>query len=327
MISIVRNNQIINLLILVPYTFIVRAHSLIYPQLYEIGEDDSFLAKWIFSWLGENALLHSIISVLLVYAIAVIVAVLANKYRLFQRQNLFSAYFFVLLASLISEIQVLSPVLIALGFFTLYIRSCMMIYRNHLNVFEIFNMGLFALLSGMLYPPFMMLIIASFFVILFFEGFDVKAFLLLILGVLAMAIIIYSFFYFFDIPFSTDTETLGMSRVLSDGSYWVFDRILYVSIVMLLMLFGLSSYYTFLKKKIIDARKRITFLFLITILMSVIPFLFVATDIYFLLVLALLGSLFIAFYLDGLRNNVLVETIHLILIIILFGFQFSFINI
>ncbi|MDG2449338.1 MAG: DUF6427 family protein [Saprospiraceae bacterium] len=199
--------------------------------------------------------------------------------------------------------------------------------QNHLNVFEIFNMGLFALLSGMLYPPFMMLIIASFFVILFFEGFDVKAFLLLILGVLAMAIIIYSFFYFFDIPFSTDTETLGMSRVLSDGSYWVFDRILYVSIVMLLMLFGLSSYYTFLKKKIIDARKRITFLFLITILMSVIPFLFVATDIYFLLVLALLGSLFIAFYLDGLRNNVLVETIHLILIIILFGFQFSFINI
>ncbi|MDG2449203.1 MAG: hypothetical protein P8M34_06180, partial [Saprospiraceae bacterium] len=111
-------------MILVPYTFIVRAHSLIYPQLYEIGEDDSFLAKWIFSWLGENALLHSIISVLLVYAIAVIVAALANKYRLFQRQNLFSAYFFVLLASLISEIQVLSPVLIALGFFTLYIRSC-----------------------------------------------------------------------------------------------------------------------------------------------------------------------------------------------------------
>ena len=327
MISLVSNNQIINLLILLPYTFVLRLHSLMYPQLYIVTQDDSFFTNWIYSLLGENALVHSIVAALMVYAIAVIIGVLANKFRLFQRPNLYASYFFVLLASLISEVQMLSPVLLALLFFALYIRSCMMIYRYHLRDFEIFNMGLFAMMAGLLYSPFLMLLFASLFVVLFFEGVNIKSFLLLIMGMLATAIIIYSTFYFFDILATKEVETLGLSKIISDSSYWVFERVMYTAIILAFVIFGSSRYYSFLKKKIIDARKRITFLFLLTILMSITPIFFIGTDVHFLLILALLSSFFLAFFFDGRRNTILVEVIHFALLIVLFGFQFNIITV
>lgn len=327
MISIVSNNQIINLLILLPYTFVLRVHSLLYPQLYQVTEDDSFLTQWIFSILGDNAFFHSILAALLVYIIAVIIGTLANRFRLFQRQNLFVSYFFVILASLINEVQVLSPVLIALVFFTLYLRSCLMIYRYHLSDFEIFNMGLFAMLAGLIYSPLLMLLFASLFVVLFFEGVNIKAFLLLLMGIAASAIIVYSVFYFFDLITSTGIQTLGLSKVISNLEYWTFDRMVYGGVILFSVIFGISRYYSFLKKKVIDARKRITFLFLTTILMMITPIFFIGADIHFLLILALMSSFFIAFYFDGKRNNFLVESIHMFLLIILFGFQFNIISI
>ena len=327
MISIVSNNQIVNLLILLPYTFGVRAHSLLYPELYQVSDNDSFFAHWFFSRLGENALWQSIVATLIIYSIAILIGFLSNKYRLFQRSNLFAPYFFVLLASLIGEVQMLSPVIIALLFFALYLRSSLMIYRYHLSAFEIFNVGLFAMLAGLIYPPLLMLIFASFFVIFFFEGVNIKAFLLLILGMISVVIIVYSVFYFFGISTITEGEIFGISKVLTDASYWTFNRILYSVVIIFLVLFGMSRYYNFLKKKIIDARKRITFLFLTTILMLLIPLFYVGTDIHFLLILSLMGSFFAAFYFDGRRNNFLVESVHFILLIMLFGFQFNLINI
>ncbi|MEE9374092.1 MAG: DUF6427 family protein [Saprospiraceae bacterium] len=327
MVSTVRNNQIVNLLILLPYTLIVRAHSLLYPKVYEVSSDDSILSRWILSMLGENALFHSILSALLIYCVAVIVANLSNKYRIFQKQNLYGAFFFVLLASLIAEVQMLTPALLGLLFFTLYLKSCMTIYRYHFKEFEIFNVGLFAMLAGLVYPPLMMLLFASLFVILFFEGVDTKAFLLLILGMVSTAIIVLSLFYFFDLYTFSDEGTLGLSKVITGKTYWVWDRIFYCGVVFFWVLFGLAKFYSFQKKKIIDARKRISFLALLTILLVIIPFFFIGSDIHFLLILSLMASFSIALYFDSLKNNIIVEMIHLLLIITLFGFQFNWINI
>ena len=327
MLSFFSNNQVFNLIILILYTIILRIKSFLDPKVYEIKDDDSALTKWIFSLLGENAFVHVTFSTIIILISAILISNICNSLRIFQIQNLLPSFFFVLLSSLIVEVQVFSPALLGLFFFVLYLRSCMMIYRYHLSFFEIFNIGVWAVLAGIVYTPFYMLLFASIFIIIFFEGLDPKKFLLFFFGVISIALIQGATFFFFDLNSDNGSEMLGLSKYFFSMSYWTFERQLFAGLISLCTVFGLSRYYGSLKKKIMDARKRITFLFLITVLLISIPFFFITTDIHYFVILSLLSALLLALYFDGHKKTLYLEVFHIIFLIILFGFQFNLFSI
>jgi len=286
-------------------------------------ENDSVIATLLLNLFGDNPIVHSVLASLIICSVAIIIGRLSNKYRLFSRQNLYSAYFFVLLASFTSEIQVLSPALISLLFVTLFIRSCLNIYRYHLSGYEVFNIGVFASLAALIYPPFIILTVVALIAVLFFVGFNLKDVLKLIFGIISILIIAFSIFFFFELGDSNYLDHFGRSIYLFSSSYWNSDRIIYFAVIGLFSSLGIIGYYNFLKKKIIDARKKISFLYFILFFMFITPLFFVNTDIYYILGIAVITSFFIGLFLDGYRNNIGAEMIHLILLIALFSIQFN----
>lgn len=323
MVSIVKSNQIINYIILLPYTIAIRIHSLLHPQLYQTSESDTISAKFVLNLLGHSPIVHSIISLLLIYLCGVLIAQMANSYRIFQRQNLYPAYFFVILASLTSELQILSPALLAVVFFVLFISCSLMIYRKALTGTEIFNVGALAVLSALLYPPFTILILVAFFTVIFFIGIEIKSFLKVIMGSISILIISSSlFFYLGHSPFSNNS-LFGFSDSLFLFEYWTFNRVALLVTNILISIIALLKFYGFLKKKVIDARKRISYIYLCLAALMLTPLLFINTDIYFILGLSVTSAVFIGLFLDSFRNSVPAELTQLILLVILFSIQFN----
>ena len=323
MISLFKNNQIFNLLLLIPYTIIIRIHSFLHPEVYNVSEHDSSLARLIFSTIGTNSLLHSILSSAIVVTLALLLGIFSNKYRLFKRPSLYPSFFFVILVSITSEIQQLSPALISLLFLVLFLRSCLKIYRYHLSGSEVFNIGVFTVISALIYPPYTILIVIALVAVVFFIGFNIKDLLRLSFGVFSILIIVISMFFYFDILSLEHLISFGRSRYLFSVNYWIPERIIFAIIITSILGLGFLSYYNFLKKKIIDARKKITFLYIFVIFLLPVPFIFSGTDIYYLMGLCMVGAIFVALFLDGFINNIAAEFIHLSLLLILFGLQFN----
>ena len=326
MISFINKNQFVNVLLLLPYTVALRAYSFLNPNIFNISEDTTVFSRLLLNGIGNNPLIHSILACLLCYAIAALISYVANQGRIFQKQNLYPSFIFVLLSSLIADFQVLSPALIASLVLVFFIQACMKIYRKHNSTLNIFNVGFFASLAILIYTPFTILVLPAFFGLLYFKSIGLKDVLKLISGAMSVIVTCTAVYYFFDL-FSFDfLDNLGRSKYIFASNYWTSERIALGATICVFFIIGLVCYDRFQKKKIIDARKKIGFIFLMVFFLLPVPFLFHSSDIYFLLGLCVIISFIAGLTFDYFKNVLFTETIHLLLLVILFGFQFNLIN-
>lgn len=308
------------------YTLVLRLYSFLNPTIYSTTEDTTALAELLLSGIGNFAWIHSILACLMCYVIGVLMSQLANKGRIFKKQNLYPGFFFVIFSSLVADFQVLSPALIASLLFVFFVQACMKIYRNHYSALDIFNVGLFAALATLIYVHFSILLVASFIGLLYFKSTSLKDILKLLFGALSAFIICISLCYYFDL-FSFDfLNDLGRSKYLFSADYLTIERCSLILALGLFLIIGIISYDSYQKKKIIDARKKITFLYILLVFLLPIPLIFNSSDIYSFLGLCVIVSFFAGLAMDYYNNILFTETLHLALLVILFGFQFNLIN-
>lgn len=311
-------------MLLLPYTIVIRLYSILHPSAYELSDQDTVLTNFIFNYLGQNAWVNTITSILLCYASALLLNHIVNKSRFFNRQTLYPAFFFVILCSFLKEFQTITPALVGILFFVLFLRASMKLYRNALNALQVFNVGFFAIVASLIYTPLCLLVLASLITIGYFMAVNPKDYLKLLLGMACGLSIAISLYYYFDLLSFSFLDDLGRSQFLFSSKEWSPDRMANLGIIVVILLIGIVNYDKFLKKKIIDARKKIAFLFIVLFFLILSPVLIKTTSIYYLQALSVIASLFLALLIDSRNNNVLAEFFHLTILILLFGFQFNF---
>ena len=314
MVSIFRNNDVINFILLLPYVVILRLYSLIYPSAYSISNEDSFLAKEIFSFVS-SPISQAIIAILIIYGQALIINILANNHRLHRLPTALAGMVYVLLTSCIKEFQILSPALIGMTFILLAIFNVFKTYKLIQANPNIFNATFCCALATIVYPPYFIMIIAIFIGFLMMRNFSFKERLQFIIGFGVLFWILGAILFYFDIlewSFLKNIQPPGIFDLssLGDQNLWI-----NFGVAGLLILVVIINYYNYMKKKVIDIRKKIDFFYWILLCSFISLLLYPNIQHQHYLFLSASLAIFLSMTLLIMKNRALAELLHFVSIV------------
>ena len=322
MISVFRNNDVINIFLLLPYAILLRIHSLIYPVAYEGHAMDTFLMTWLYNIIS-SPLIQSILAILLVFTQGILINLIANNHRLHRLPSALSGMVYVLLASITPEFLQLTPALIGMTFVLIAILNVFKTYNQSLAVKSIFNSALASSVAAMCYIPYISVIIALFIGLSMMRNFKFKEKLQFVTGYGVAFWIVGSFLYFtgyFTIDFWDFIAFPGSisSFYSKTSTSWIS-----LGIIVVFVLIALLNYYNFMKKKGIDIRKKIDFFYWLMLcsLLALVIFKDVGFQLYFFLMTPL--ALFLSMGIIMVRKIALLELLHFFAVIAIFYVHFS----
>ena len=321
MVSIFRNNDVINFVLLLPYAIFLRIYSFIYPATYSVSEGDTIVSKWLFSSIS-SPLFQSILAVLIVYAQALIINILTNNHRLHRLPTALAGMIYILLVSSIKEFQLLSPALIGMTFILLATFNVFKTYKQVKASPSIFNATFNCALATVIYPPYFILIFAFFIGFLMMRNFSFKERVQFLIGFGVLFWILGSILFYFNILNWSFLDNMRPPGLFNKSTFTQDHIWISLGLTAALILTVLINYYNYMKKKVIDIRKKIDFFYWI-LLCSFLSLIFYP-DLqhqHFLFPAASL-AIFLSMSLLILKNKMLAEMLHLISIAAIMYFQF-----
>lgn len=312
MITIFKKNDILNLLLLLPYTIVLRAYSLIYPTAYVLTDADSILSHTLFSRLITQPLAQSVIGIILIYIHAILINQIVNKHRIYQRPSMLAAMSYVLITSCIPALQHLTPAMISMTFLILTVFSVFNTHKQTNAVKSITNSALNASLATMIYPPHAIIIIALMIALGMLRSFSNREKLQFVISWIVGFWIVGAFLYFLGLLDWSFWDHIGL--VGSIGDIWQENLATYIHIgaIALLIIVILYNYFNYKKKKEIEIRKKIDFFYWMLLLGLVSLFVFRDLTEQHLLFLCLPIAIFLSLSWVMIRSSVLAEMIHFI---------------
>lgn len=323
MLALFRHNLFINSILLLPYTILVRIHSLIYPQAYISTASDGWFNCSAFSWMVETPRTQAVLAILIIFLQAVSLNYILNKNRLSLRPNLFPGVFYILFVSIAPEYLTLNPILLGNVFVIIVLINLFKAYRVAQCSGPIFNIGFFIAMASAFYFPYLLYLIPCFIGLLMLRSFRMKERFQYFIGALTFMYLLFAMFFYFGLTpdFYLDymKSNISFPAVVPSGLH------IYVP----LALFSMSiiavvyRYYFLRKKKSIQSQKKIDILYWLMICSPLMIIFWNRIDIFSLLVLAIPLSILIGILIYRIKNQLLSEMIHLAILIGVVSFHFG----
>ena len=320
MIQLFKKNDFSHIVILLPYTVLLRLHSLLYPEGFTAIADDGIVNTWIFNELLVLPLAQSLVGILLVYVQALMINLVVNQNRILRTPSALPGLVYVLLMSAVTGFQGLNPLIIAVTFALLASFSVLSVYKKTNVPGKIFNASFLIGLASVFYMPFLVLFITNFIGILSLRNFSIRERLQYLIGLVVVYWIMGSFLYYFDQQGYLTFNAFGWL-----GSIHLFQttsatELIFLVVLGLLILVSVLNYYNFLKKKGIDVRKKIVYFYWFGFCLLLTFLLFQGLSWFHLAIFCVPISVFFGMVLLDLRNTSLAELLHLLMLIgIMYG--------
>lgn len=322
MVGIFRKNEIINVLLLLPYTAILRISSLIHPRGYEVKEEDTFFVHWFFG-IVSSPFIQSLLGVVFVFLQAVMINLLVNDHRLHRLPSALTGMIYILLISSLPELQVISPSLIGTTFVLIAMREIFKTYKMTEASKSISNAAFCSALAAMIYPPYIFTIVAGFVGLTMMRNFSLLERLQYIIGYGVLFWIAGSALYFFDLLDWSFWRSIDFPGIISAIDITDLRTQIILGHLVVMILISLFNYYNFMKKKGIDIRKKIDFFYWILLCSLLCTFFFpiIALDQLHFVVIPL--AFFISMVFLMMKNHAFAELIHISLVVGIFYIQFA----
>lgn len=322
MISVFRKNDVANIFLLLPYTILLRVYSLIHPTAYQLTDIDPV---WLTNFYGvvSSPTVQSIIAILLVFGQAVIINLLGNRHHIFRTPSALGGMLYILLVSAIPELQILSPALVGVTFLLISIYNVFTTYKQTVAASSIFNAALSSAVAAIIYPPYFIAMITIFIGLSMMRNFKMIERFQFVVGYGAMLWIVGVLLFYFDLLNVSMFNKVMPPGALSEMNYTDTKTIWTLGVTLFLILLSLGNYYSYVKKKGIDVRKKISFFYwlLASSFVALLVFRFIDYQHFYFLALSL--SLFVSMAILLIRNIALAELLHLVLLGCLFYYQFG----
>ncbi len=318
MIAIFKKNDLVNFVLLLPYAIVLRLNSLVHPVQYTVKAGDSFITTWLFESVFAAPILQAILGILLVYIHAVLINTMANAHRLHRIPSALSGMSYILLVSCIEELQVLSPALIGMTFVILATYSIFNTYKNSIANSAIFNAALSGALATLIYPPYLILVLAFMVGLGMMRSFNWKEKFQFIFGFSVVFWIVGSFLYsmdWLDWPF---LDQVGISDSYRDLVAVKGGRLYILIGAIFLISVTLFNYYNYKKKKGIDIRKKIDYFYWLILSSFFVLFLFRNMELTYLIFLSLPLAIFIGMTWNNIKSSLISELIHVLILVGIF---------
>ena len=320
MLSLLRTNQLLATLLILPYIIFLHLPVFLYHQTWEPGPA-GFLFHSVYNFLGADGWLLRVLIIFLIFAEAFIINRIVLKHRLAKEYNLFPGLFFALIACSIPEFLVPAPVHFSNFFLILAISELLETYRKSNCADKIFNTGLGISIASCFYFP------SSFFVLLGLFGFNlmravkVKELLIFLSGFLVPYVLIGAYMLWTDQMagwyqqhFLAAPGWFGMN-LLED--VWAYIKVGWFAI---LSIVAFLSYSAANRRMKMQQQKKMNVFYWVLALALVIVFGQAQQNFEHFLLLAVPLSVFIALNFSNLRPQI-AEILHLFLFLAILFLQ------
>lgn len=273
MITIFKKNDLTNVLLLLPYCIVIRIYSFLHPHSYEVVESDSYISSVLFNSIIPNPYVQAVLAVLLIYMQALLINLLVNRHRIYQRPSSLAGMSYILLVSCFKELQVLTPALVGMSFIILAAFSVFNTYKQSKAVMGISNSAIAASIGTLIYPPFATVIVVLLVGLGMLRSFRNKERLQFLLSWLVGFWIIGSLLFVLDVLQWDFWNEWGLFQSLREINFSTNLSTIILGMVVSLLVISFVNYYNYKKKKGIEIRKKIDFFYWMT-LICFISFLF-----------------------------------------------------
>ena len=323
MIRFFSKNDIIAILALFIYTALIKLYVLFYPVQYIARPIDSYLGELLASSLDGRSILLYLFTVLLTFFQGVHINMIANNSKMFYRPSGYAGLFYVLLTSLSPEHMAVSPALIAMSLFLFAMASVFRVYKKANATTLIFNAALLISLATVIYPPCMIMFVVLLVELFMLRSLKLKEQLQYLSGFLVVMWILAVVLYYGGV---LTFEVLGQFSI--GGSLGLFliktpqETIILIAIG-ILCLSVMANYYGYFKKKEIEARKKIEFLFWIMMASLIAILIFKGIQPHFVIFLMLPVSILLAITLHSVKQIGRVELLHVTVLFLVLFLQYN----
>ena len=322
LISIFKENLFFNSLLLLPYAFLMRLYSLIYPSSVSIQKEGGILYNFILNIFPENSFVLNIISVFILFIEAVMINRIVIKNRFSRDMTLLPGMFFIMLSSLSPEMHGFSPFLIGTFFIILSFGELFKTYKKYKTEKLLFNSGLYMSIATLFYFNFSLLFVPLIFSIFSIRSFKPKEFFQFLSGVL---LVIY--FYTFGLFWFNKKFIFPQFKFYSITNYFSVDiaKFTIMSITVFILLIIIFTYRKFIIKKSIQSQKKINIVFwLLIFIIITIVFHNPKFMMQYQIAIAFPLSVFTSMIFLRIKNNLIAEIVNLIIVfaILIYHFQF-----
>lgn len=323
MIEIFRTNQIFATLLLIPYTFLIRIYSLIHPIAYEVQPWDTPFSKYLFTSLIPSPIMQSIVACIVVFLIANFINRHIIQNRLSKHLTLLPGLFFILITASMPGGIICSPALLSGFFLMLAMMSINRIYKTNDAAIRIFNAGLYVALALILYPANLFFWVFCIISLMILRSLKLSELLMLTSGIFIPVFLLGTYYYWngelhliWDY-FQFDKGILALFLNLN------LNAILYLVAIGVIVIYCIVRYNTFTMKSAIQVQKKVDIVYWFMLFSLLIMFFVNGITFTHLVILAIPFSMFIGLSFEKMKNSMIAEMIHVIILIAILFTQFQ----
>lgn len=321
MLTLFRTNQLIFSVLLIFYAVALHLCVFVIPDDWT-PRSAGFFSKLLYEWIGFKGVLPDIIAILLLFAHAIAINVLAARHRLADVVTLFPGLFYLLVVSALPEFLHLSPLHLANTFYLIVIFELMATYKQPSCADRIFNIGFWLAVGSLFYFSYLIFIIFGLIGMNTLRAFKLKEWLMMLSGAAVPYLLIGTYFFWID-----GLDAFVQQQFADNFGFWALislegiEGYFKLAFVGFLLLIVLLSYSLYVFKKNIQVQKKIGILYY-GLLFAIGTALFQSgVQLDNLLVLAIPMGILLAINFLSISSR-WAETLHLILLFIVLFFQY-----
>lgn len=270
-----------------------------------------------FAWLSP------VLSGVLCFAQALLINDIVNENKVLSKKNYLAGLLFIIVFSFFKESLLLTPASLALTFVILSIRTLFSLIRKEKAFGDVFDVGFLIALAGLFYFPAMLFVLFAFIGLGIIRAFAYRDWIIILLGFMAPFIVVFTWYFWFDkagqlLP---DMANVHGRLWLAGFAFKPLDYLLFGAL-MLFMVAALVLLPGALYSSLIQVRKFSTALITLMFLIAVAFVLQQTVHLSHWVLLSLPLAIIFSMVLMQIKNKLVSEVIHLILILLVLAGQY-----
>lgn len=312
--EVFRKNLFLSNLLLLPYTFLVRIHTMINPVPHTKGEDSGLLTELLLNAVTDP-LTQNIIANVLIFIQALLINHIFAKNHFSKDSTLFAGVLYVLFCSLMADNNLLTPALLGATFIILALMYLLSTYKVPHATASIFNTGFMLAVASQFYIPYFSYILFGVVGMLILRSFKVLEKLQYIIGFFIPYFLVFTYKYWNDIPFAElDFLRKIFFRIPSISADQLIIFYVTFGVLMANILVSGLSYGAMGSKKSIQVQKKVDIIYW-ALLFSLVSFLvFRTVGVTHLITLSIPLSIITGTLVSESRNTLFNELMHIVLV-------------
>ncbi|MCC6462442.1 MAG: hypothetical protein IT260_18385 [Saprospiraceae bacterium] len=326
MLALFRNNQTTTSLELALYVVILHLPAMVgwVPMPEGLSSRGGLLFGDVLGWAITNPKLSALAATALVFGQAVLLNLLADRYRMMDDRNWIPGLMYALVASSIPDFQFLSPALLGATFIPIALLRLYGVYKQNLAFGAIFDTAFWLSLGCLFHPPVAWCLVPAFMGFFNLRSFSAREQVIFMTGIFVPVFLGFTLYFWLDQPgafwVSQFREGLAINWFSFSGHALATQlKFGLVAAMLLVVVLGFNVYYF---KKLIQVQKYITILFWFLLANLVAALIHGGLRPEYFLLLMPSVAMFFAYAFLSLRNAIMAEVLHLVLLAAVFYLMF-----